>query len=201
MLTTHQRTVNDLFAGQWGLLTTAQAVDRGVSRMQLSRMESAGLLDRVAHGIYASPAVRGDELLDLRAAWLSLSPKELVEQRLTDLASTGVVSHASAARLHRIGDLIADEHEFLLTRRVQSTRVGLRVRRARLEEREVTLVAGLPVTTAARTIVDLRHIGTDPGLLGDLAADAARAGLIPRADSNAPGATAGHVSSSDQRPG
>ena len=37
---------------RWGLLTTAQAEDAGVSRKQLARMASAGAIERVAQGVY-----------------------------------------------------------------------------------------------------------------------------------------------------
>ncbi|GAA1995482.1 hypothetical protein GCM10009718_36850 [Isoptericola halotolerans] len=46
-------------AGQWGLLTTAQATAAGVSRMMLSRMAEWGELERVMHGVYATPAAVG----------------------------------------------------------------------------------------------------------------------------------------------
>jgi hypothetical protein len=51
---------------RWGLVTTAQAEDAGVSRKQLARMASAGAIERVAQGVYRmagaplAAAVRGD---------------------------------------------------------------------------------------------------------------------------------------------
>jgi len=50
MAVNEERAVADLAAAQWGLLTSAQAAQRGVTRLQLSRLAAAGLLDRIATG-------------------------------------------------------------------------------------------------------------------------------------------------------
>lgn len=174
--TTELATLTELAAGQWGLVTAAQAEQAGISRMQLTRLVDAGVLDRVAHGVYATPAVLGDELLGLRTAWIALQPRRSVVDRLADPLGAGVVSHASAARLHDLGDLLADEHELTLPSRFQSTRPGVRVHRGVLAPQEITVVSGLPVTTAARTIVDLLTAGHDFEHIGQVAADAVRNG-------------------------
>ncbi|ASR55958.1 type IV toxin-antitoxin system AbiEi family antitoxin domain-containing protein [Cellulomonas sp. PSBB021] len=168
--------LTELAAGQWGLVTAAQALQVGISRMQLSRLVEAGLLERVAHGVYANPAVAGDELLGVRTAWIALQPTRLVEERLADPVGAGVVSHTSAAQLLGVGDLLADVHELTLPTRYQSTRTGVRVHRGTLVPTDVTLVAGLPTTTAARTVADLLADGHDPDHVGHVAADAVRNG-------------------------
>src|SRR5258705_5823003 len=38
--------------GQWGMVTSAQAVTAGVSYMQLKRMAEAGLLEKAGQGVY-----------------------------------------------------------------------------------------------------------------------------------------------------
>jgi hypothetical protein len=43
---------------RWGLITTAQAQKAGVSRKQLSRMASAGAIERVAQGVYRMAGAR-----------------------------------------------------------------------------------------------------------------------------------------------
>lgn len=176
MRTSELATLTALAAAQWGLVTTAQAQEVGVSRMQLARLVDAGILDRVAHGVYATPAVLGDDLLGLRTAWVALQPRRAVAERLADPIVAGVVSHASAAQLHGLGDLLADEHELTLPTRYQSTRPGVRVHRAALAPDDVTVVAGLPVTTAARTVADLLTAGHDLEHVGQVAADAVRKG-------------------------
>jgi predicted transcriptional regulator of viral defense system len=46
-------TLELLGSGQWGLVTTAQANEAGVSKMQLSRLAARGTVQRVRHGVYA----------------------------------------------------------------------------------------------------------------------------------------------------
>ena len=176
MRTSDLATLTELAAAQWGLVTTAQAQEVGVSRMTLARLVDAGILERVAHGVYATPAVLGDELLGLRTAWVALQPSRAVTDRLADPIGAGVVSHASAAQLHGLGALLADEHELTLPTRYQSTRPGVRVHRATLAPADVTVAAGLPVTTAARTVADLLAAGHDVEHVGQVAADAVRQG-------------------------
>lgn len=172
--------VSALAARQWGLLTTAQAEAEGVTRLQLARLADAGVIERVDRGIYAPPASI-DEHTPLRSAWLSLAPRELAEDRLTDAAATGVISHSSAASLHGLGDLLDDEPEITVSGRKQSRR-GIRLHRAALRADEVTIVDGLPVTTPARTVADLLRDGHDPSHVAEIAGDALRQDLASRDD-------------------
>lgn len=170
--------VAQLAAAQWGLLTTSQAVDAGISKMQLSRMAAAGELERVVTGVYATPAAMADEHVDMRALWLSLAPHRTAEERLAEPHRAGVLSHASAAAMHGIGDMLADEVEVTLPQRRQTRRAGLRPHHMDLAPEEVTVIDGLPVTTAARTIADLVAQGHDRQHVADAMADALRRGLM-----------------------
>lgn len=170
--------VSELAARQWGLLTTAQADAEGITRLQLTRLAAVGVIERLDRGIYAIPAAV-DERTPLRAAWLSLSPAELAEERLADAPSSGVLSHTSAATLHGLGDLLDDEPEITVPGRKQSRR-GIRLHRATLRADEVTLVEGLPVTTPTRTVADLLRDGHDPSHVAEIAGDALRRDLASR---------------------
>ena len=150
-----ERAVADLAEGQWGLLTSAQARLSGVSRVQLTRLVDAGFLIRLAHGVYVLRGATGIEHLELRAAWLGLAPERMAADRLRNPTQQGVVSHASAARLHQLGDLEADRHEFTLPTRKQSRRSDVRLHRGTLLAGEITVVAALPVTRPERVVVDL----------------------------------------------
>ena len=158
-----QRLIVDLAEGQWGLLTSAQARRSGVSRVQLSRLAEDGVLTRLAHGVYVLRGAAGIEHLELRAAWLGLDPERMAADRLRSRAAGAVVSHASAARLHQLGDLDADRHEFTLADRKQSRSSDVRLHRGTLQAADdVAVVAGLPVTRPERIVVDLladRHDG------------------------------------------
>ncbi|MDN5929989.1 MAG: hypothetical protein L0I24_02785 [Pseudonocardia sp.] len=146
--------------------------------MQLSRLTDAGALTRLAHGVYALRGSMGEENLDLAAAWLGLDPGRLAHERLTDLASGAVVSHASAAALHGLGDMAADRHEFTLAARKQSRRSDVRLHRAVIDRGDITRRDGLPVTTPARTIADLLADRHDGGHVAGVLADAVRAHLV-----------------------
>jgi predicted transcriptional regulator of viral defense system len=154
--------IAELAEGQWGLLTAAQARAAGISRVQLTRLADDEMLTRLAHGVYVLRGAAGMEHVELRAAWLGLDPEWMAADRLRNPTEGAVVSHASAARLHQLGDLDADRYEFTLAERKQSRRTDVRLHRAPLKAGEVTVVAGLPVTKPERVIVDLladRHDG------------------------------------------
>lgn len=178
MKTTTELALADVGAGQWGLLTTPQAVAAGINRMQLSRLNRAGVLTRLAHGVYGLRSAAGERHQDLAAAWLGLDPTRLAFERLADLAADpmadAVVSHASAATLHELGDLDADRHEFTTGARKQTRRQGLRLHRGKLSVGDITRRSGLPVTTPLRTIVDLLADGHDLDHVAGVLADAVR---------------------------
>lgn len=52
------RELSQITAAQWGLVTTAQAGRRGVSRLYLSRLADAGYLERLAMGSIGPQASR-----------------------------------------------------------------------------------------------------------------------------------------------
>ncbi|MFT4218634.1 MAG: type IV toxin-antitoxin system AbiEi family antitoxin domain-containing protein [Micropruina sp.] len=57
---------------RWGLATTTQAEMVGVSRKQLSRMASAGALERVAQGVYRMAGAPPQDNEAIYATWLAL---------------------------------------------------------------------------------------------------------------------------------
>lgn len=168
--------VTRVAAGQWEMLTTAQAEREGVTRVQLSRLAEAGVLERVDRGVYAL-ASSPDDHRHLRSAWLSLDPARTVEERLADPVAAGVVSFTSAAGLYRLGDLLDDQPEFTLPGRKQSRR-NMRLHRLTLAVDDVQLVEGLPTTTVERTIADLLRDGHDPDLVAQIVGQALRRGTL-----------------------
>ncbi|MEU0314096.1 type IV toxin-antitoxin system AbiEi family antitoxin domain-containing protein [Nocardioides sp. NPDC006273] len=165
--------VAEVTSSQWGMITAAQARMHGVTRLDLSRLASAGHLVRLAHGVYRHAGVPSDDFEDLRAAWLSTAPGRLAAERLSDGPAGVVVSGPSAAHLHALGDLPADRHEFTTSQRKQTQRPDLRYHQRSLSDRDVTIRAGLPVTTVERTITDLVEARTDLSLVADVLGDAA----------------------------
>lgn len=166
------RVLAEITASQWGMVTSAQASMHGVTRLDLSRLAAAGHLKRLTHGVYIDSGAPSDQFDDLRAAWLSTEPKVMGEARIKNRENGVVVASTSAARLHDIGDLWADRHEFVSTKRRQSQRDEIRYRQRNLDQADVTLIDGLPTMTMERTITDLVEDVGDLSLVADALRDA-----------------------------
>jgi hypothetical protein len=156
---------------QWGLITTAQAHNAGLSSQQLARLADTGVLERLRHGVYRVVGAPPNPNDDLRAAWLALSPARPAQERLAD-PDVEVVSHRSAALVHQLGDLDADHLEFTTRTRKQTRDSQVRFHRRQLGVGEWTLVDGLPVTTVLATIGDLAAARLDGGHLAGVVRDA-----------------------------
>ncbi len=172
------RMLAELTSYQWGMVTSAQASMRGITRLDLSRLAEAGHLTRLAHGVYMDAGAPGDEFDDLRAAWLSTEPKRPGYERNKDHPSGVVIAGPSAARLHSIGDLWADRHDFVSPVRRQSQRRDIRYRQRALDPRDVTLVEGLPTMTIERTIADLVEDLAELSLVADALRDASHKRIL-----------------------
>ncbi|MGV1035273.1 MAG: type IV toxin-antitoxin system AbiEi family antitoxin domain-containing protein [Microbacteriaceae bacterium] len=168
----------ELSAGQWGLLTTAQAAQLGISRVALARFAKAGHLERLAHGIYRDAGAPETQYDRIRAAWLSLEPERRAVDRLSDGATGVVVSGLAAAELHSIGDFYVDQFEFTTPRRRQTQRAEVKFRARVLPADAVTIVAGLPVTTVEQTLADLIEAREDFSNVAQALSDGVRAGSV-----------------------
>ncbi len=124
--------IGDLAASQWGLVTTAQAGGHGVTSQTVARLTNQGALERLSHGVYRLTGAPPSPLDGLRAAWISLDPSRLAHERLRDDPPI-VVSHRSAASVHGLGDLEADEFEFTAGHRKQSRQSDIRIHRGQIE--------------------------------------------------------------------
>lgn len=175
-------TIGEIASQQWGLCTAKQARAEGVTPLTLSRLETRGGLIRVRHGVYATVGTMMSPALDVKAQWLALRPEMMAADRVHDptLASESVISHTTAAELWGIGDLWPDGIHFTVNRRRQSRQPEVQFHRNKLDDHEWTLHPehNLPITTAARTIVDLALDGHEPQHLLDLIADASEKQLL-----------------------
>ncbi|NJD28607.1 MAG: hypothetical protein FIA92_09955 [Chloroflexi bacterium] len=154
--------LRDLAEGQWGLVTLQQARAAGVAWRSLTRLVEAGLLERVAHGVYRVRGAAEPDHLELRAAWLQLDPARPAWKRLDD-PDVAVVSHASAASLYGVGDLRADVHEFTIPGRRQTRRSDVRIHRGSVPSDRRILLGGLPTTRAGWIVGQLLtdHVDVD----------------------------------------
>ncbi|MBM7437300.1 type IV toxin-antitoxin system AbiEi family antitoxin domain-containing protein [Streptomyces sp. HB132] len=172
------RRIAEHAADQWGLVTAAQAKRVGLSAVQILRLAEAGLIENVGRGVYLLQAAGFPLHLEIKVAWLRLQPAAFASERPLGGRDSGVVSHASACQLHGLGDIPAPSAEISVPRRRTTTEPFVHLRTVQLERDDITLVQGLPVTTARRTILDLLRTKADGGHLGGVIADAERLDLI-----------------------
>jgi predicted transcriptional regulator of viral defense system len=177
-------------ADQWGLVTTAQANELGVNNMTLTRLVDTGFLDHVRRGVYAATAAPEDPLRVQKAVWLLLNPSVPAWRRGKLDGDGGVLSHRSAAAVHAVGDLRTEMIEFIVPRRRVTKHSDVRLRRGVLDEQDVMLAGGLPVTTVERTIADLLGEHIDGGHAGVMIYQALRRGQV---DLDSLAARVGHL--------
>ncbi|CAM5442031.1 hypothetical protein SAFG77S_04584 [Streptomyces afghaniensis] len=165
-------------AGQWGLVTTAQAKLDGVQGVQLLRLERSGALESVGHGVYRLAASPPPEHLRIKVAWLRLDPGTPVRDRRTDGPRSGVVSHTSACAVHGLGGRPHDPVELTVSSRRTTRDETVVLHRAAMDAEDITVVDGLPVTTVPRTVVNLLEARADAARAGAFVAEAADRGLV-----------------------
>lgn len=166
---------------RWGLVTTAQAGDAGVSRKQLSRMAAAGAIERVAQGVYRMAGAPPQNHETIYATWLALggaTTTPRAEAGVTSIVAAGF----TAAVVHEIGDFILDGFDFIVPARKGTRLPGVRLRIRPLTRGEVVPVDGLPTLTVERTIADLIDLGTDLSLVAGAVRDAVRADKLVAPD-------------------
>lgn len=140
---------------QAGYFTARQAVNAGMDRSTLRHhARPGGRYERVRRGLYRLRHFPSSPHEHIMAAWLPLRD------------AGAVVSHESALELHGLSDVIPDAVDLSLPRaeRGQRRRVGVRLHTLNRPptKAEVHNLAGLPVTSSERTIVDVLETGTQP---------------------------------------
>lgn len=130
-------------ARQYGLITRPQALSLGVDRGRIARRLASGRWHQVHRGVYAV----GHLAPRIEARWLAA---------VLACGPGAVLSHASAAHLWAIKPAPArDLPHVTVDTRVGRARRGIVVHRAQLAPQDIVRSAGIPVTSPARTLVDL----------------------------------------------
>ena len=169
-------TISELAASQAGLFTAAQAKRFGVSGDAIAYMAKTGRIERLEHGVYRISGIPSTEQQDIYAVWLGTDPERMAFERNKSFDGI-VVGGRSAAALHDIGDFFLSPFVFLTRDRINSKRQNVVFRKRGIEADDVVyLDGGLPVTSIARTLYDLKVDHEDPSLLHDAARDALRQG-------------------------
>jgi very-short-patch-repair endonuclease len=122
------------------LATTAQLAAAGLGRHAIAHRVQTGRFTRYHHGVYLVTPV----------------PAPFTPHMAAVLAcgDSSVLSHHAAAALWGIREWHGDI-DVTVTRGQPRSRRGVRVHRARLDDRERTRHHGIPITTPARTLRDL----------------------------------------------
>lgn len=125
------------------MVARRQLLALGFGKRAIEHRLARGRLHLVMHGVYA-------------VGWPRLTPKRRWMAAVLACGDGAVLSHRSAAALWGIGTEAPGRVDLSVRRSTRVRRTGLRVRRRptlRLED--VTELDGIPVTSAARTLVDL----------------------------------------------
>jgi hypothetical protein len=138
-----------LAGGQGGVISRQQLFDLGLSADTVDRRVKAGRLHRLHRGVYAV----GHRVVSAEGRWYAA----------VFAAGTGaVLSHASAAAAWELRSEGGRLIEVTVNRGGRARREGLRLHRRREPPPdEVTTRSGIPITTPARTVLDLAATGLD----------------------------------------
>ncbi|UGS34551.1 type IV toxin-antitoxin system AbiEi family antitoxin domain-containing protein [Capillimicrobium parvum] len=132
----------EIAARQWGVVSRQQLIDAGLSRAAIDRRVASGRLIRLHRGVYAvghtALRIEGHRM----AAVLAGGPGAV----LTDRTAGGVWAVRPDNR-PRWDVTVPTAHGRKLP--------GITIHQRRLDPRDVTEIAGIPVTTLARTYLDL----------------------------------------------
>jgi hypothetical protein len=142
------RVVAEVAAGQCAQISTEQLRAAGLTERQIRRRVQRGWLHRGPYGVYSV----GVPAVTPQARWMAAT-----------LATRGTLGARSAAALWPVWP---NAHGDVVVFGRGRSRPGIRVLRGRLDRRDVTRREGIPVTTPARTLLDLAA-ELSPRLLGD----------------------------------
>jgi hypothetical protein len=127
---------------QHGVVSRAQLLARGLTAREIDRRVKARRLRRLHRGVYAV----GHRALRVEGRWMAAT-----------LAVGGVLSHATAAAAWDLRTTSARLIDVTVASRGgRERRAGLRIHRSgTLTPAQMTVYRGIPITTPARTIIDL----------------------------------------------
>ncbi|WP_026911648.1 type IV toxin-antitoxin system AbiEi family antitoxin domain-containing protein [Patulibacter minatonensis] len=138
-----------LAARQGGIVTVAQLAACGLSRSGIRSRVKSGRLFRVGWGVYALGPVQ--DAWAMRWATVLSIP-----------AAGAALSHWSAAEIHRMHDRPTTQQHVTVPGTTRAGGAGIVVHRTRtICPEDVVVVRGLPVTSPARTVLDIAARASD----------------------------------------
>lgn len=160
----------------WGLVTTAEAGAVGVSRVQVSRLCAAGVLIRVAQGVYRMVGAPDTEHEHLYAMWLALGGA--AQPFEAGVVPPLVAGGTTAATVHGVGDFLGEGYDFLVRSRRVTRLPGVRLRVRQVPLEAVTFADGMPVLRVEDMLADLIAQWVDRSLVLDTLRDAVEQGKL-----------------------
>lgn len=170
--------LQSLSASQWGMFSSAQAQGSCVGRTQISRMLSDGRVEKCAPGIYRFTSGEETSFAEIKAHWLAAFPKETAFSRIQKARPDAVVAGRTAAYMHQMGDMYATPYTFIVEKRKQTRNQMISYQTWEIEDPDIEIIEGLPVTRVERTIADLIRLKEEQSLVDDVIKDAVRAMAI-----------------------
>lgn len=140
----HTREVISYAKRHGGVISTKEAVDLGMAKSTLDRRVADGIFVRLSRGVLALPGTSTRPDLMMRAAGRLFG---------------AVVSHQSAARIHKMQPIPRSEPTVTVPHRGTYSFPGLIVHQSTdLLPEHVVAINGMNVTSPARTILDLAKV-------------------------------------------
>lgn len=164
-----QTRIYDLAAEQNGYFTAAQARGAGITRQALHNLAARGSLERVSFGVY-------------RLVQFPDGPMDpYVEATLWPLSARGVISHETALAIYGMSDANSARIHVTVPRSLRLRRQvpkRLALHRIDLDEDDVDIYDGVPITTPERTIRDCHAARLGSALIRQAIADGRRTGHL-----------------------
>lgn len=159
----------EIASDQGGYFTAAQARSCGFSWALLTHHSKGGRFIRVRRGLYRLRQYPASSREDMLVAWLSAG------------ADVAVVSHESALDLHELSDVVPEVVHLTVPRakryRPASRGVAVHTSTRPFRPTDITILGGMRVTAAARSIMDAAEAGTAPEQIEVAVAEALQRGM------------------------
>lgn len=171
---TYLERLREIALDQHGFVTSAQAVESGIPKVELPKLASRGRIERVSRGIYRVPQVAssGHENLALAVLWTG--------------ADEACLSHETALAAWAVSDINPDAIHVTIGRARRLRRTGGEryvIHLQDLQPSQQTWWQGIAITTLPTTIADCIEAGVATYLVRQALDRGDRAGLLTQADS------------------
>lgn len=145
--------VEKLAGEQYGLFTSAQAVNLGVNRAMITRKKQQGAIEQIRYGVYALASAPSDPYQEIRAAWLSLEPAQTAVERIKNHEGP-ILCDTAAAEVYGAGVFYTERFDFYSSTRKQSRDELIRVRLRNLDDEDTETIEGMLVVSPTVLVCD-----------------------------------------------